>query len=289
MASYWRVSPKFWSDPKVLAWDDDTRLLALYILTCPHRTTEGLFRLPPPYVLADLGWPAERLAEPFARLLSDGFIEHDPTTHVVLIVKALEYQAPENPNQVKAAVRLLADLPPAPALTCHFRRLAERFCERLAEGLPEGFGKPPAPTPSPSPSHTGTVDDAPTDSPVGRASGGEDLDEGFEEFWADYPRKTNRKDALGKWRARRREGVPVADLLTACRNYARNHGKSEPRFIMHGATFLGAGERWREWADGGAALGEVRPIHGVDTGTWNDWMNTPGLGNLSVPMEDLLP
>ena len=54
--SYWRVTPAFWGDEKVAGWNDDTRLLALYLLTCEHRTLEGLFRLPKGYIMADDLW-----------------------------------------------------------------------------------------------------------------------------------------------------------------------------------------------------------------------------------------
>lgn len=161
--SYWRVSPAFWGDEKVTGaagepWSDDTKLLALYLLTCEHRTVEGLFRLPKGYILADLGWEAERLAEPFAQLLRDGFIEYDSRTRLCFLVNALEYQAPENPNQITAAMRYLDGLPKSPlfgrlveqaALWCE--PLAERLQEPLAERLPKGFGKPPSPSPSPTP------------------------------------------------------------------------------------------------------------------------------------------
>ncbi len=146
--TYWRIAPAFWSDEKVAAWGDDSRLLALYILTSPHRTLEGLFRLPRGYILADLGWTPERLAEPFAQLLQDGFIEYDERTHVCLIVNALEYQAPNNPNQVTAALNLLEEVPATPLFARLFQQ-AQRFCQRLAEGLaerfPERLGQPPTP------------------------------------------------------------------------------------------------------------------------------------------------
>lgn len=155
---YYRLSPKFWSDPMAMRWDDDTRLLAMYLLTCPHRTTEGLFRLPKLYAMADLGWSEERFTERLQQLVDDGFVEWDRQAEVVLIVKALTWQAPANPNQVKAAVKQLAMVPPTP-LKARFKALAERYCERLYEGLPEGFGEgflegsgePHAPSPAPPP------------------------------------------------------------------------------------------------------------------------------------------
>lgn len=162
MPSYWRVSPRFWTDPAIRRCSDDAKLLALYLLTGPHRRLEGLFRLPKPYACADLGWTMERLAEPFRELLGErfgepGFMAYDEQAEVVLIRKALKYQGPDNDNQVKAALRQLEDLPDTP-LASEFRSLAERYCERLAKRLPEGFGEPIGNPPSPSPSPTLTQD-----------------------------------------------------------------------------------------------------------------------------------
>ena len=138
---YFRVSPAIW---RARTWTDDMRLLACYLLTSPHRTLEGLFILPRGYICADLQWSAERLAEPFAGLIADGFIAYDEAAEVCLIVKALKYQRPENPNMDKAAIRRLVTVP-ASSLDGLFlasaQQYAPRFAERLAERLPERFGK----------------------------------------------------------------------------------------------------------------------------------------------------
>jgi len=144
---YYKVGPAFWTDHAT--WSDDERLLALYILTTPHRSTEGLFRLPVAYMMADLGWSDRRVVRALDALVADDFIEYDNQASVVLIVKALKWQQPSNPNGVKAAVRALRRVPPT-VLATRFRELAERFAERLAEGLPEGIpaglGDPPSST-----------------------------------------------------------------------------------------------------------------------------------------------
>jgi hypothetical protein len=159
---YFRVGPAIWDE----AWDDDTRYVAFYVLTCRHRTTEGLFRLPLEYAIADTGWSPERFREAFDKLLADGFIDYDSAARVCLIVKALEWQAPDNPNQVKAAMKLIEPLP-ATYLLVEFIRLADRYCERLAQALAErfpepfreattqGMGESPSPAPSPSQSPPG--------------------------------------------------------------------------------------------------------------------------------------
>lgn len=135
---YFRVSPKFWADSA--AWSDDAKILSLYLLTCPHRATEGLYRLPKAYAQADLGWAREAFDKAFDELLAVGFISYDDDAQVVLIRKALKYQAPENDNQARGAIKSLAELPET-RLWPEFRQLAERYSERLSKRLAEAFGE----------------------------------------------------------------------------------------------------------------------------------------------------
>jgi hypothetical protein len=138
---YFRVSPGIWRQK----WTEPARYLALYLLTCQHRTLEGLFVLPIPYICADLKWSPESLEEPFRTLVSDGFLDYDDEEQVCLIVKALHYQPPRNPNMVKAAVRRIATVPES-RLDDLFLRSAITYCgplaESLRESLPERYGKP---------------------------------------------------------------------------------------------------------------------------------------------------
>lgn len=134
---YYRVSPAFWIDHD---WDDDTRLAALYVLTCPHRNTEGLFRMPLTYAATDLGWAARRFEKALRRLISDCFVEYDRDASVCLIVNALKWQTPDNPNQVKAAMKAVRQLPETPLLN-RFRTLAATHSQRLTEALDQELGE----------------------------------------------------------------------------------------------------------------------------------------------------
>ncbi len=179
MAEYWRVSPNLWAHARRERWDEDTRTLAVYLLTCPHRTTEGFFWLPRPYVWADLGWAPERLDVAWDRLAADDFLAYDDAAEVLLLVKAMKYQRPDNENQHKAAIRALAQLPPN-RLWPRFRTVAaeyaQAFAQALAKALPEPFGVPaeepaeepatdsPAPTPAPIRMPDPEVSDAPSGS-----------------------------------------------------------------------------------------------------------------------------
>lgn len=157
MPLYYRVSPAIWNEP----WDDDTRTLAFYILTSPHRTTEGLFKLPIPYVQADMKWGLKKIEKHMAKLEEAGFVRRH--ADIILIRNALKYQSLSNDNQVKAVLTGLETVPPSP-LDDEFASLAKRFSERLAKRLGDSFperfanalaldsssSSPQAPTPSPA-------------------------------------------------------------------------------------------------------------------------------------------
>lgn len=207
---YYRVSPRFWSRAEQRGWNDDTKLLALYLLTGSHRTTEGLYRLPKKYAQADLEWSPQRFDERLRELIADGFCDYDGEAQVVLIRGAMKYQACSNDNMAKGAARRLAELPET-RLTSDFKRLAEQYDERLAKRLPKGFGEgshesagqpvnpqalalaqAQAPSPGESPPASGVT------------SIEQQILESFEKFWAIYPERDGKKvargNALVEWR-----------------------------------------------------------------------------------------
>lgn len=121
MARFASVSEGFWTDEVVLAWNDSQRLLALYLLTCPHRNLQGIYRLSLRYAADDLGWSDSRTKAALERLIEDGFAEYDPDAKVVLLPKALRYYKPKTTPQLKGALQALAKVPATP--------LKQRFVE----------------------------------------------------------------------------------------------------------------------------------------------------------------
>ena len=70
----------------------------------------------------------------------------------------------------------------------------------------------------------------------------------FEAFWAEYPRKLRKRDALAAWNGAKRSGARVEELMSATGAYARAVkflGRA-PDMVLHAATFLNR-ERWRGW------------------------------------------
>lgn len=217
---YYRVATTVWRQE----WDDDTRLVALYLLTSPHRTTEGLFRLPLDYARSDLRWtkPARRFDRPFEALIAEDFIAYDAKVSVCLIVNALAYQAPENPNQVKAAIKALRELPDTPLLDrlvalaathakAFHQELGKAFpnrCATVTETVAEPILKPVANTPSTSPSTYSTTTPTP---PTGGRARDRQIYEGEVSVWAadNFPDVAPDlvATALGSARPRSVEGV----------------------------------------------------------------------------------
>jgi hypothetical protein len=111
MRDYGKVHTTFWSSQTIASLSDDGRLLALYLMTSPHTTIAGVFRLPDGYVAEDLRWPAERVAKGFAELFENGFANRCETTKWVWIIKHLVWNPPENPNQRKAAIKCADQVP----------------------------------------------------------------------------------------------------------------------------------------------------------------------------------
>lgn len=111
MRDYAKVYTCFWSSPTTASLSDDARLMALYLMTCPHNTIAGLFRLPDGYLCEDLGWAAGRVSKGLAELQEKGFATRCGVTKWVWIRKHLEWNPPENPNQAKAAAKVVRSVP----------------------------------------------------------------------------------------------------------------------------------------------------------------------------------
>jgi hypothetical protein len=111
MRDYGKVHTSFWTSANIRDLSEDGRLFALYLLTCPHGTIAGVFRLPDGYVCEDLKWSSERVNETLAELFSNGFATRCNATKWIFVIKHLEWNPPENPNQKKAALKMVDQIP----------------------------------------------------------------------------------------------------------------------------------------------------------------------------------
>ncbi|WP_371767516.1 hypothetical protein [Massilia sp.] len=110
MRDYGKVYTAFWSNEDMRAMSEDARMLALYLMTCPHGNMLGCFRLPNAYAAEDLKWDIERVSKGFDELFENGFSYRCQRTFWVFIRKYLQWNQFENPNVGKAAGKLFDSL-----------------------------------------------------------------------------------------------------------------------------------------------------------------------------------
>lgn len=113
-------------------------MLALYLITSPHSTIAGVFRLPDGYVCEDLNWDAARVAQGFAELLAKGYANRCEITKWVWVYKHLEWNKPENPNQRKSAAKIAMSVP----VECGWKLDFMRVCGPLLDIEPTKISNP---------------------------------------------------------------------------------------------------------------------------------------------------
>jgi hypothetical protein len=126
MRDYGKVFTSLWASETFRTMSEDGRSLVLYLLTCPHGTITGTFRLPDGYACEDLQWTAARVAKAFAETVAKGFANRCETTKWVWVCKYLEWNPPENPNQRKSAAKQAAQIP----ADCCWKRAFMRDCRQ---------------------------------------------------------------------------------------------------------------------------------------------------------------
>lgn len=141
MRDYGKVHSTFWSSKTVSNLSDDGKLLALYLMTCTHSTIAGVFRLPDGYVAEDIGWSPERVSKGFQELSRNGFATRCGSTKWVWVIKHLDWNPPENPNQRKAAAKVAASVPSE----CEWKAQFLAECSEALGIEPQIKPAPPAP------------------------------------------------------------------------------------------------------------------------------------------------
>jgi hypothetical protein len=162
--SYGKVKDTFWTDKKIRSLSDDAKMLALYLMTGPHRNILGCMRVPSGYITEDLGWASERLADAIAMLCQCRFICRDDDGWTI-ILNQLKHDPIKVPNHARAAIALANTVPHESIV---YQELAPRLSSSLdaikmaSEWHPQAIVIPepsPLPEPLPEPEPKGSAPD----------------------------------------------------------------------------------------------------------------------------------
>jgi hypothetical protein len=252
MRDYGKVHTTFWSSSTMRKLSEDGRTLALYLLTSPHSTIAGVYRLPDGYVCEDLQWPSERVAKGFAELLSNGFANRCETTKWVWICKHLDWNQPENPNQRKSALKVALSIPDE----CGWKLDFMRVCGPLlgaddaentnpSETVPKGLANQKQKQEQKQEKEKKARD--PATSQI--------LEDLFNRFWAAYPKKAGKDAARTAFAKRKPDEALLGQMLAAIdgQKATEQWQRDGGQYIPHPAT----------WLNQGRFDDELQPQHGA--------------------------
>lgn len=256
MRDYGKVHTTFWTSSTTRSMSEDARILALYLITSPHSTIAGVFRLPDGYVCEDLQWSAERVSKGFAELFRKGFGNRCETTKWVWVCKHLEWNPPENPNQRKSAAKIAQAIPDE----CSWKPAFMRVCGPLLDLKWEPSDNPSGTVPEPFLNQEQEQEQEQEKNTPPPPKGGR-----FEEFWTSWPKSERKQDKAkceDKWRRGRLDAVAdaiLADLALKKLTEKWRGGYVEAPLVYlngkrweDGVTPDGRGEAQADWT--GAAL-----------------------------------
>jgi uncharacterized phage protein (TIGR02220 family) len=99
MRIYGSVQIAFWENSDIQNLSDQSKLLAIYLLTGPHSNMLGCFRLPDGYITEDLKWEIQNAKKSFNNLSEINFLTRDLDSSWVSIHNFLKWNPIQNPRQ----------------------------------------------------------------------------------------------------------------------------------------------------------------------------------------------
>jgi hypothetical protein len=279
MRDYGKVSPKFWigQTGKALRKQGlEAQLVALYLLTSPHANMLGLYYVPKAFIAHEIGLGFEAASKGLQGCIEAGFCRYDDDSEMVWVMEMARFQIADQLKdkdlRIKGVQNEYDSLPENPYLGGFFAMYAKAFCmfsNRAQGSLFEAPSKPLASQeqeqeqekgkPKPSSSAGADCDDAGEAEP--------EKAKPFDQFWAAYPRRVGKQDALKAWTKIKPDAMLLAMILHAIEKQKEGADwrKDDGQFIPHPATWLRAG-RW---------LDEVRPYAAPPPKLPGGWWETP--------------
>ena len=99
MRIYGSIQISFWEGSDIQNLSDQSKLLALYLLTGPHSNMLGCFRLPDGYITEDLKWNDSDVQIAFSQLFEIDFLIRDSSSSWLAIHHFLKWNPIQNPRQ----------------------------------------------------------------------------------------------------------------------------------------------------------------------------------------------
>ena len=96
MRDFGIIQTRYWEWAAEENLPESAKLIGAYILTCKHGNSLGLFRLPPEYIQADLGYNINTISTQCATLSKKGFLLQCKQTGLVFLPNYLKFNPVKN-------------------------------------------------------------------------------------------------------------------------------------------------------------------------------------------------
>lgn len=125
MAEYGRVYRKIWNNGRFQQLSEKAKFLYLYMITSPHSSVFGLFRLPIGYISGDLSWQPKTVLKYLGELQSAAFLLWEQKSCLVIISSWLEHNPITSENQLKKGLAELSEVPKNLDFLLELRKMAK--------------------------------------------------------------------------------------------------------------------------------------------------------------------
>ena len=158
MRKYGTVYTQFWLDKNTRKLSEKAKFLMLFLLTGPHTSSAGCFRIPKSYLAADLEWSRDEVETYLAELITvksnPSLVLYCDDTEWLLLPKFLDYNPIANPNCGTNVCNSIVNIPDD---FSYFNELAEmlkpfekrldkdvyqKILNRCSNGSSNGSGNP---------------------------------------------------------------------------------------------------------------------------------------------------
>lgn len=254
MRDYAKVAPTFWTGDtgrELVRRGYQGTIVGAYLMTSPHANMIGLYYQPLLYMAHETGLGLEGACVGLQTCIDLGFCQFDAATEMVWVREMAAWQIAKELKEIdlrcKGIQKEYDALQQNPFLGDFFDRYAKPFhmkTRRENKGLPKGLPKPlrSQEQEQEQEQQEPRSKSLPQKSSLRKAKPEGDPDR-FAEFWAPYPRKVDRADAVKAFRKLTADQVALAiEAIPAHVAHWQAEGR-EPKYIPHGATWLN-GHSW---------------------------------------------
>jgi hypothetical protein len=263
MAKYRQVQTSFWKDGFTIELTPEEKFFFLYLMTNDQTTQCGIYELPKRIIEMDTGYNRETVEKLLKRFDEYGKIKYNEENKEIFIINWAKHNWINSPKVIKCIESELKKV--------KTKTFIHQYLERL-KGY--GYGIDTL-----SIDYGEEEEEEKEKKNVSSRSQMSDYSPEFENFWNEYPRKTDKKAAFTKWKQMIKRH-DIQDIIKGAKGYALEIAKTrtEQKYIKHAKTFL-HNEVYLEYKDKSPEerfIPEMKPI-GEETIEERDqwgWENT---------------